>query len=300
MTPPLPLTSHPSPSSLPPPPHLSHTLHSSCHVSTFDHLQSLFQLDDSHPTCSCHWCESSPYHRKARRGRRQRGWVSMVAPMVRYSHLPFRLLCRQYGADIAFTPMIIAAGFNRSQLARNADFQTNHSQPSTHTDTAQHERPTKRGTGNEWGCIADRSVLCVWRCVVDQPLIVQFGCDNPNDLQMAASLALPYVQGIDLNCGCPQRWAIKSGYGAALIEKPELVHAMVRSVRNVTTLPVSIKIRVKDDIHRTVELVRQAEAAGVSFITVHGRTVTQRKEPVNREAIAMVTTNALTQRTGRG
>ena len=50
----------------------------------------------------------------------------MVAPMVRYSHLPFRLLCRQYGADIAFTPMIIAAGFNRSQLARNADFQTNH------------------------------------------------------------------------------------------------------------------------------------------------------------------------------
>ena len=81
---------------------------------------------------------------------------------------------------------------------------------------------------------------------------------------------------------------MRSGYGAALIQKPELVHAMVRAVRAVTTLPVSIKIRVQDDLRRTVELVRQAEAAGVSFVTVHGRTVAQRREPVNRDAIAMV------------
>jgi hypothetical protein len=37
-----------------------------------------------------------------------RPYVSMVSPMVRYSKLPFRLLCRRWGADIAFTPMIIA------------------------------------------------------------------------------------------------------------------------------------------------------------------------------------------------
>ena len=81
---------------------------------------------------------------------------------------------------------------------------------------------------------------------------------------------------------------MQAGYGAALIQQPQLVHAMVRSLRAITSLPVSIKIRVQDDLAKTVELVRQAEAAGVSFITVHGRTVTQRKEPVNREAIALV------------
>ena len=108
--------------------HLAHTLHSSSSLSTFDHLQSLFHLDDSH-ACPCHWCLTSLHHRRARLRRQQRGWVSMVAPMVRYSHLPFRLLCRHFGADVAFTPMIIAAGFNRSQLARDADFQTNSSRP---------------------------------------------------------------------------------------------------------------------------------------------------------------------------
>ena len=89
--------------------------------------------------------------------------------------------------------------------------------------------------------------------------------------------------------GSPQRWAIKAGYGAALIQRPELVHSMVRSLRAITNIPVSVKIRVQEDLTKTVELVRQAEAAGVSFITVHGRTVTQKKEPVNRDAIALVT-----------
>ena len=37
-----------------------------------------------------------------------------------------------------------------------------------------------------------------------------------------------------------------------------------------------------------MELCRRAEAAGVSFISVHGRTITQRREPVDRAAIATV------------
>ena len=38
----------------------------------------------------------------------------------------------------------------------------------------------------------------------------------------------------------------------------------------------------------TVELCRRAEHAHVSWITVHGRTVKQRAEPVNNKAIKMV------------
>ena len=169
--------------------------------------------------------------------------------MVRYSKLPFRLLCRHYGVDVCYTPMIIAAGFNRSALARDIEFQTN---------------------------------------AMDQPLIVQFAADSAADLSIAASLARGYVQGIDINCGCPQRWAMQSGYGAALIQQPQLVADMVRAIRGVCTLPVSIKIRVQDDLRRTVELVQTAERAGVNFITVHGRTPQQRKQPVNVEAIKLV------------
>lgn len=41
-------------------------------------------------------------------------------------------------------------------------------------------------------------------------------------------------------------------------------------------------------IRETVELVKRAEVAGASWVTVHGRTVKQRNEPSNTEAIKTV------------
>jgi tRNA-dihydrouridine synthase 4 len=75
--------------------------------------------------------------------------TKIVAPMVRYSKLPFRLLAYKYGtktfkscrhsalflrffikscfagADLCFTPMIVAESFNQSQKARDSEFKTN-------------------------------------------------------------------------------------------------------------------------------------------------------------------------------
>ena len=51
--------------------------------------------------------------------------VKVVAPMVRYSKLPFRLLSYAYGADLCFTPMIVAESFNLSAKSRDCEFKTN-------------------------------------------------------------------------------------------------------------------------------------------------------------------------------
>ena len=56
---------------------------------------------------------------------------------------------------------------------------------------------------------------------------------------------------MDLNCGCPQRWAQQEGIGACLINKPQLVFDVVRQTRNRIADPdftVSVKIRVHKDI----------------------------------------------------
>ena len=45
----------------------------------------------------------------------------------------------------------------------------------------------------------------------DRPLIAQFAASDPEDFAAAAQLISPYVDAVDLNCGCPQRWAIKEG-----------------------------------------------------------------------------------------
>ena len=39
----------------------------------------------------------------------------------------------------------------------------------------------------------------------DRPLVVQFAASNARDFADAAKLVAPFADGVDLNCGCPQR-----------------------------------------------------------------------------------------------
>lgn len=39
----------------------------------------------------------------------------------------------------------------------------------------------------------------------DCPLIVQFAANDARLLSDAARIVCPYANGIDINCGCPQR-----------------------------------------------------------------------------------------------
>ncbi|KAF8462995.1 hypothetical protein BDZ91DRAFT_683200 [Kalaharituber pfeilii] len=178
--------------------------------------------------------------------------LTIAAPMVRYSKLPFRELCRAYGTDVCYTPMILAKEFVRSSAARESDFST---------------------TG------------------YDRPLIVQFGASNELDFARAAELVMPYSDGVDLNCGCPQSWAIGEGIGCKLMSSPELVRDMVRSAKQRCGeyFSVSVKIRIHADLQETVRWVKIVESALPDYITVHGRRRTQRStEPVNIDAIKLI------------
>ncbi|KAK3101492.1 hypothetical protein FSP39_004005 [Pinctada imbricata] len=128
-------------------------------------------------------------------------------------------------------------------------------------------------------------------CVDDRPLIVQFASRNSQEFADAAEIVAPFADGADLNCGCPQRWAMADGYGACLLKKPELIQDMVRQARARVSgqdFTVSIKIRIHNDLRETVDLCQKAEHAGVSWISVHGRTKEQRAHPVNYDAIKLI------------
>ncbi|KNC98393.1 uncharacterized protein SPPG_06098 [Spizellomyces punctatus DAOM BR117] len=190
-------------------------------------------------------------------------YVKICAPMVRYSKLPFRELVRNYDVDIAYTPMILADVYKHSKISRDTEFRTNRK---------------------------------------DDPVVIQFAAHSAVDLADAAELAAPYVNGVDLNCGCPQKWAVHEKIGAHLMEDPELVRDMVRQVKARTSgiamadgepFPCSVKIRVHPDLKKTVEFVQRAESVGVDWITVHGRTRRQKStEPVDLDAIKLVKEHA--------
>ena len=115
------------------------------------------------------------------------------------------------------------------------------------------------------------------------PVQVQLLGSHPELMARSAEQAIELgALGIDLNFGCPARRVNGHDGGAALLKSPSRLEQVVDAVRRAVPahLPVSTKIRLgfenPDDVF---DVVRAAEAAGTSWITIHGRTKVQMYRP---------------------
>ncbi|QUJ68264.1 tRNA dihydrouridine(16) synthase DusC [Photobacterium sp. GJ3] len=89
---------------------------------------------------------------------------------------------------------------------------------------------------------------------------------------LAASLGSP---GIDINFGCPAKSVNKSRGGAVLLQEPELMYQIVKSVREAVDprLPVTAKVRLGwDDPAHCFEIVDAVASAKADEVTIHART----------------------------
>ncbi|PBP17658.1 dihydrouridine synthase [Diplocarpon rosae] len=140
------------------------------------------------------------------------------------------------------------------------------------------------------------------------PTIAQLGVNSPLEIYRSTLMLAPYVNGIDINCGCPQSWACAETLGAALMHHPELVCQMIDSAKSALLSlglqhqkSISVKIRIHSNIQQTLDFVQRVEDAGVDFITVHGRTRrTPSSQPVNLDAIRRVKVQARVPVLGNG
>lgn len=174
--------------------------------------------------------------------------VKICAPMVRYSKLQFRNLVKLYDCNLMFTPMILADSFCKSSKARKIEFTTN---------------------------------------LYDTPLITQFAANTIHDFVGAAYMVAPYCNGVDLNCGCPQKWARDLELGCSMLSKPETIYDIVRQCRNTISKPftISVKMRLLYSINENIKICQQLEKCGVSFVTIHGRTPYQSSGEINKVAL---------------
>ncbi len=113
----------------------------------------------------------------------------------------------------------------------------------------------------------------------DERMLVQqlFGSDPAVLAEAAKTIALEHhPEGFDLNMGCPVYKIVHNFNGAALMQNPELAGNIVRAIKQVIDVPLSVKIRLgwanKTDC---VAFAQALEAAGCDLITVHGRTKIQ-------------------------
>jgi tRNA-dihydrouridine synthase C len=114
------------------------------------------------------------------------------------------------------------------------------------------------------------------RTPVGVPVRAQLmGSDAVCLAENAGRLAGLRPAGIDLNFGCPAKVVNRHGGGAALLDDPALVHAIVSAVRRAVPrdVPVSAKMRLGvDDPSRALECALAISAAGADELVVHART----------------------------
>ncbi|KAJ8613437.1 hypothetical protein CTAYLR_002320 [Chrysophaeum taylorii] len=167
----------------------------------------------------------------------RRGNAKIVAPMVGGSELAFRLLCRKYGAEIAYTPMMQASQFAADPAYRKKWFATS---------------------------------------LDDRPLVAHFCGNDPETVSRACRVAAEEgVDAVDLNLGCPQRTAYSGHFGSYLLgdEDRDLVRKIVRAMRVAVPARVAVcaKIRLLDTPEDTLRLVTDLRDAGAQVVAIHGR-----------------------------
>lgn len=172
-----------------------------------------------------------------------------LAPMAGYSDLPFRLLCRSFGAFITETEMISAKGLLYGTPA---------------TYNLLHAHP------------------------FDSPLIVQlFGNDPENISQAVRILRKRGYKNFDLNLGCPVRKVFKQHAGASLLDDKNLLAEIAKSMigavkeemngQNNMPGKCGFKLRAGVSPEKPVlpDMACMLEEFGADWITVHPRYASQ-------------------------
>ncbi len=165
----------------------------------------------------------------------------VLAPMAGVTDLPFRTMCRRFGAGLYVNQMITARGLVEG-----------------------HERTLKLAEfgADEW----PRSIQL-------------YGTDATYVEGAVAQLVGERgVDHIDLNFGCPAKKVTRHGGGAALPYKRRVFAAIVAAaVANAGGVPVTVKFRLGiDDDHMTfLEAGRIAADLGCAAVALHARTAEQ-------------------------
>lgn len=188
-----------------------------------------------------------------------------LAPMVRASTTPLRVLALDYGADFVYTEEFIDRSLSNSVRIENKEMGTIDYIKANVSKKAQ-----KKLDG------AQPLLLRIDPAAERGKLIGQIGSGEP---QLALEAALHVhrdVDALDLNMGCPKKFSVSGGMGSALLKDPDRACRIIRTLsENLTPkgLPVSAKIRLLKDTTSTVDLVSALIGAGAKAVAIHGRRV---------------------------
>ena len=159
----------------------------------------------------------------------------LLAPMAGITDLPFRLICEKYGAGLTCTEMVSSKGLYYNDAKTKLLLNTKNEQ---------------------------------------RPVAGQIFGSDIEAMKYAVEYVGNFVDIVDINFGCPAPKIVKNGDGSRLLQNLDLLEQIAVEAVKSSKVPVTAKIRKGWDKNSivAVEVAKILENAGISAITIHGRT----------------------------
>ncbi len=164
----------------------------------------------------------------------------LLAPMAGTSDKPFRMICREQGAALTTSEMVVMQKhlLNTNKSKHRLDFKSEQS-----------------------------------------PISIQIAGSESQELAESAKQALEFgADIIDINMGCPAKKVCNKAAGSALMKNEKLVEDIIKSVVNAVNIPVTLKMRTgwNEENKNAPTIAKIAEDNGIKMLAIHGRTRAQK------------------------
>ena len=164
----------------------------------------------------------------------------LLAPMAGTSDKPFRMICREQGAALTTSEMVVMQKhlLNTNKSKHRLDFRSEQS-----------------------------------------PISIQIAGSESEELAESAKQALEFgADIIDINMGCPAKKVCNKAAGSALMKNEKLVEDIIKSVVNAVNIPVTLKMRTgwNEENKNAPTIAKIAEDNGIKMLAIHGRTRAQK------------------------
>ncbi len=160
----------------------------------------------------------------------------MLAPMEGVTDLPFRIMCKQMGADLVFTEFIASDALIRDSMKSKQKM-----------DIVDEERPVA---------------------------VQIFGQHKDAMIHSAKMIEDSGAEIVDINYGCWVKKVVNNNSGAAYLKDPERMADMTNAVAEAVSIPVTVKTRIGWDHNSIVieKVAKMQEEAGAKQLSLHCRT----------------------------
>ena len=162
-----------------------------------------------------------------------------LAPMEDVTDAAFRLMCKEFGADMVYTEFVSSDALIRD---------------------------------------VNRSVQKLQIYDKERPVAIQiYGNEVEPMVEAALRVEAARPDILDINFGCPVKKVARKGAGAGMLQNIPKLLQITKAVVDAVKIPVTVKTRLgwDDESKVIVELAEALQDCGIAALTVHGRTRAQ-------------------------